>query len=130
MMELSFFADENIPESLINWIKTNGFNISGTRLENLYGMDDEAIIQKAFSEKKIIITQDSDFGEIIFTKKVKFYSVIFLKPGHHLSDFHIPTLKTILNHLDKIKEATLIIGVRKNDDIKLRFRFLNPNSQI
>ncbi len=93
-------------------------------------MDDEAIIQKAFSEKKIIITQDSDFGEIIFTKKVKFYSVIFLQPGHYLSDFHIPTLKAILNHLDKIKEATLIIGIRKNDDIKLRFRFLNPNSQI
>jgi len=80
MMELSFFADENIPGSLINWIKTNGFNISGIRLENLYGMDDEAIIQKALSEKKIIITQDSDFGEIIFTKKVKFYSVIFLQP--------------------------------------------------
>lgn len=93
MMKLSFFADENIPESLIKWVKTTGFNISGIRSENLYGMDEKAIIQKAFSEKKIIITQDSDFGEIIFTKKVKFYSVIFLKPGHHISDFHIPHLK-------------------------------------
>ncbi len=130
MLEFSFFADENIPESLINWIKINGFNISRIRSENLYGMDDEAIIQKAFSEMKIIITQDSDFGEIIFTEKVKFFSIIFLKPGHHLSDFHIPTLNAILKHLDKIKEETLIIGVRKNDDIKLRIRFFNPKSQI
>lgn len=128
MMKLSFFADENIQEYLIKWMETNGFNISGIRSENLHGMDDEAIIRKAFSEKKIIITQDADFGEIIFTKKVKFYSIIFLKPGHQLSDFHIPTLKAILNHLDKIREGTLIIGVRKNDDIKLRFRFLNSNS--
>ena len=48
MMKLSFFADENIQESLIEWLKTNGFNISGIRSENLYGMDDEAIIQKTF----------------------------------------------------------------------------------
>ena len=88
-------------------------------------MDDEAIIEKAFLEKKVIITQDSDFGKIIFTKKVKFYSVVFLKPGHHHSNFHVPTLKAILNHLDKIKEGSIIIGMRKDNEIKLRFRLLN-----
>ena len=76
-MKISFFADENIQESLIKWLKEIGHNISGIREENLYGLDDETIIQKAFSEKKIIITHDSDFGKIIFTKNVKFYSVIF-----------------------------------------------------
>jgi predicted nuclease of predicted toxin-antitoxin system len=128
MKTIFFFADENIQESIIKWLKENGFNISGIRSENLYGLDDEAILQKAFLEKKVIITQDSDFGKIIFTKKVKFYSIIFLKPGHHHSDFHIPALKAILNHLDKIKEGSIIIGVRKKDDIKIRFRFLDPNS--
>ena len=127
MKTIFFFADENIQESLIKWLKENDFNISGIRSENLYGLDDEAILQKAFLEKKVIITQDSDFGKIIFTKNVKFYSVIFLKPGHHHSDFHIPTLKAILNHSDKIKEGSIIIGVRKNDDIKIRFRLLNSN---
>ena len=91
-------------------------------------MDDEAIIEKAFLEKRVIITQDSDFGKIIFTKNVKFYSIIFLRPGHQLADFHIPTLKVILNrYSDKIKEVSIIIGVRKEDDIKIRFRLLNDN---
>ncbi len=126
-MKTFFFADENIQQSLISWLEESGFNISGIRAENLHGLDDEAIIRKAFFEKKIIITQDSDFGKIIFTKNIKFYSVIFLKPGHHHSDFHIPTLKAILKHIDKIKEGSIIIGVRKNDDIKLRFRFLKSD---
>jgi len=125
MRTICFFADENIPESLIKWLKEIGFNISGIRSEYLQGLDDEAIIEKTFLEKKVIITQDGDFGKIIFTKSIKFYSVIFLKPGHHLADFHIPTLKVILNHLDKIKEGSIIIGVRKGDDIKIRFRLLN-----
>lgn len=123
-----FFADENIQESLIKWIKENDFNISGIRAENLYGLDDETIIEKAFLEKRVIITQDSDFGKIIFTKQVKFYSIIFLKPGHQHGEFHIPTLKVILNHIDKIKEGSIIIGVRKNNGIKIRFRLFNPNS--
>lgn len=34
----------------------------------------------------------------------------------------------ILNQFfDKIKEGSMIIAVRKNDDIKIRFRFLNSN---
>ncbi|MGN6193722.1 MAG: DUF5615 family PIN-like protein [Ginsengibacter sp.] len=127
MKNLSFFADENIQESIINWLKENGFNVSGIRLENLCGLEDEAIIEKTFIEKKIIITQDSDFGKIVFTKKARFYSIIFLKPGHRDSNFHIPTLKIILNHLDKIKEGSIIIGLRKDDDIKIRFRLINSS---
>lgn len=46
MKTIFFFADENIQESLIKWLKENGFIISGIRSENLYGLDDEAILQK------------------------------------------------------------------------------------
>lgn len=55
-----FFAYENIQESLITWLKEEGFDISGIRSENLYGLDDQLIIEKAFIEKRITITQDSD----------------------------------------------------------------------
>jgi len=55
---ISFFADENIQEGLIDWLKENSFEVLGIRLENLYGLNDEAIIEKTFLEKKVIITQD------------------------------------------------------------------------
>lgn len=42
MKTIFFFADENIQESHIKWLKENGFNISGIRSEHLYGLDDEA----------------------------------------------------------------------------------------
>ena len=59
--QLHFFSDENIQQSLIEWLKSNQFRVSGIRSENLYGLIDETIIEKAFTEEKIIITQDSDF---------------------------------------------------------------------
>ena len=68
METISFFADENSPESLIDWLRQKGFDISGIRTENLFAIDDEKIIEKAFKEKKIILTHDNDIGKIIYHK--------------------------------------------------------------
>jgi|GEM_PF-5332019 len=76
MMKLSFFADENIQESLIKWLKTNGFNIPGIRSENLFGMDDEAIIQKAFSEKKSSSLETLILGKLFLQKSKVLFSYI------------------------------------------------------
>ncbi len=40
MDNLSFFADENISPALINWVKENGYNISGVKEEKMEGTSD------------------------------------------------------------------------------------------
>ena len=127
MNAISFFADENIPQGIIEWLQKNGWNISGIRLENLYALNDELIIDKAYNEQRIILTQDSDFGKIIYTQKVKFYCIVYLRPGHCNSNYHIPTISQIMNNIDKIKEGTIIVGVRKESEIKIRIRYINFN---
>lgn len=130
MEKLSFFADENIQQKLIHWLEEKGFPVSGVRIEKLFGMDDAAIIRKAYTEKKVILTYDSDFGKIIYTSEIKFYSVIYLRPCHPDANFHIATLETILDHSNQIKEGTIIIGSRINDEIKVRIRHLNISDKL
>lgn len=124
MNHYSFFADENIPTELIHWLKQKGFNVSGIAEEGLFGIDDVAIINKAFAEKKIIITQDSDFGQIIFTQEVDFFGIIYLRPGHFSGTFHISTMETIIKNLEETVERLIIIGQRKDNKIKIRIRHL------
>ena len=95
-MPLSIFADENIPPDLITWVKTKGYIISSVKEENLEGTTDTGIIKKCFEGNQVILTQDSDFGKLIFTTNILFYSIICLKPGHLHGAFHIPTLESIL----------------------------------
>ena len=95
-MPLSIFADENIPPDLITWVKTKGYIISSVKEENLEGTTDTGIIKKCFEGNQVILTQDSDFGKLIFTTNILFYSIIYLKPGHLHGAFHIPTLESIL----------------------------------
>ena len=119
---LSFFADENIPTDLINWIKSQGYEISGVTEENLQGTSDISIIQKCFASDQIILTQDNDFGKLIFTASIPFYSVIYLRPGHFDGTFHIPTLRSILKNKELIQKRTLIIGQRIVNKIKIRIK--------
>ena len=67
------------------------------------------IIQKCFASNEIILTHDNDFGRIIFTKPISFYSIIHLRRGHFDASFHISTLKSILKNKELIR-GTLIIG--------------------
>ncbi len=119
---LSFFADENISEELINWFRTNGNSISGVKEEGMYGASDLSIIQKCFASDKIILTHDNDFGKLIFTTPVSFFSIIYLRPGNFDASFHIPTLKSILKHRELITRGTLIIGHRTVHKIKIRIK--------
>jgi len=119
---LSFFADENISPFLIKWISENGYIISGVKEENMCGATDISIIHKCFKSSEIIITHDSDFGKIIFTNTIPFYSIIYLRPGHFDAGFHIPTIKSILKKKELIRKGTLIIGHRTIDKIKIRIK--------
>jgi len=117
-------SDENVPTELIDWLSQKGFNISGIVSERLFGTDDLDIIVKAFEEKRIIITLDSDFGKIIFTQKIDFFAIVYLRPGHFNGDFHIATIETIIRNLEEVTDNLIIIGQRKGNKIKVRIRHL------
>ncbi|HEX5151759.1 MAG TPA: DUF5615 family PIN-like protein [Parafilimonas sp.] len=127
MNAISFFADENIQHGIIEWLQKSGWDISGIRLENLYALSDELIIDKAYNEQRIILTQDGDFGRIIYTQKVKFYCIVYLRPGHYDFNYHIPTITRIIDNIGKINEGTIIVGVRKEAEIKIRIRHIDFN---
>jgi len=57
---LCFFADENISTDLINWIKSQGYEITSVTEENLQGTTDINIIEKCLVLNRIILTQDND----------------------------------------------------------------------
>lgn len=121
---LSFFADENISSALISWIRTNGYNISGVKEEKMEGASDLKIIQKCFTSRNIILTHDNDFGKLIFTQPVSFFSIIYLRLGHFDGSFHIPTMKSILKHKQLITSGTLVIGQRTLNKIKIRIKHI------
>jgi predicted nuclease of predicted toxin-antitoxin system len=71
-------ADENISLSIIIALKTKGFKVLSVA-ENYKGYEDSEIIKLADDKNAIILTEDRDFGEWIFSHRIKCSGVIYLR---------------------------------------------------
>jgi len=64
---IKFLANENFPISSVKIIKEKGIDIVRVG-DEFFGITDEEVIHFANSENRIILTFDSDYGELIFKK--------------------------------------------------------------
>lgn len=59
---MKFFADENVAKSLVQLLRSRGFDVRDVKEENLQGSSDQEILFLAKKENRIIITHDKDFS--------------------------------------------------------------------
>jgi len=107
---LKFLANENIPVASVQHLRSIGFDITSIG-EIAPGIADTEVIDIAIKEERIIITYDSDYGQLIFKFGYKPEAgVIFLRlqPEHplHTSDI---IEKLILSEKVSFKNALTVI---------------------
>ena len=65
LKEIKFLADVNVEKPLVDYLSNQGYDIKWIPDYNCE-MFDEDILQLANKEKRILITNDKDFGDLIF----------------------------------------------------------------
>jgi predicted nuclease of predicted toxin-antitoxin system len=61
---MKLLADENIPSSIVQALADGGYDIVWIRSE-FPGISDREVMRYACHEKRIILTYDKDFGELV-----------------------------------------------------------------
>jgi predicted nuclease of predicted toxin-antitoxin system len=62
---MRLLADENIPLPVVEALRECGHDVHWIGESNP-GIDDRAVLQRAFNESRILLTFDKDFGTLIF----------------------------------------------------------------
>ena len=62
---MRFLADENLPRDVVDVLRREGHDVTWIRADSPE-RDDPQVLDRATAEERILITADSDFGEIIF----------------------------------------------------------------
>ena len=93
-------ADENVNFKIINAIREIPIGVDSIA-ESHSGFSDEDIIKLSRNPKRIILTEDKDFGEWVFAHKVENISVIFMRYHFKRVD---EMLKIIINIINQRKE--------------------------
>lgn len=108
-------ADENIPSSIIELLIANNFKITSV-FEDYRGISDVDIINLASLNNQIILTEDKDFGDLVFAYN-KLCSVILLR--YHFSNLEEMSSR-LLEYLKLNRENTSIFTVITLENIRER----------
>lgn len=88
---MKLLADENLPDELVDVLRDKGYNISSV----IPGTDDPDIARLAKKERRILLTQDKDFSNILWYPPKNFCGIIRIK-------FHPPIIQDILSALEDL----------------------------
>ena len=92
-------ADENIFRGLIVALRNKGYDVVSI-FESYRGMDDASIAAFSLNPPRIIITEDKDFGKLVFEDKADITGIIFLRFLNTERSEVINKLLSFLQHED------------------------------
>ena len=115
--KLKFIADESLEYSIVLWLRKLNYDVIAIA-EDFPSLEDERVLEKATQETRIIITNDKDFGDLIFLKQLPHKGVVLLRFRTEVVKTKIKFLKSFLkNYSNKIINKFTVI-----DESKIRIR--------
>lgn len=106
---MRFLVDECTGPSVADWLRERGHDVFSV-YDEARGMDDDEIIQKAFAENWILITNDKDFGEKVYRELRPHKGVVLLRLDDERSLTTMRTLEQLLEwHADKLIDHFVVV---------------------
>lgn len=112
---MRFPVDECTDPRVAAWLRSEGHEVFSV-YDEACGSDDESIIQKAFMEGWVVITNDKDFGEMVFREGRPHRGIIFLRLEDQTSSARVNALAKLLRlYSDDLTNRYVVVtdtGVR------------------
>ena len=113
---MRFLVDECTGPIVAQWLRAQSHDVFSV-YEEARGLGDDKIIQKAYSEQRILITNDKDFGEKIFREKHPHQGIILLRLEDERARNKIAVLQRILREYAETLPKQFIVAT----EVKVRF---------
>ncbi len=93
---IRFLVDIGVSKNVEAWLSLNGYDIKTIREINPR-MPDEKILALAVSEKRMVITMDKDFGELVFHSGLSHAGVLLLRLEDATAQEKVMVIEKILS---------------------------------
>lgn len=88
-------VDESTGPMVARWLNAQGHDVLSV-YDQARGLSDDDVIRRAFDERRILITNDKDFGEKIYRERYPHNGVVLLRLTDERVDVKIATLRSLL----------------------------------
>ncbi len=95
---------------MAEWLREQGYEVFSV-YDEARGMNDNDIIQKAFDEALILVTNDKDFGEKVYRNHRLHRGVIFLRLIDERARNKIEVLRRLLeSYSDRLSDQFVVVS--------------------
>jgi len=113
MKTIRFLADVNVEKAIVDFLLENEYDVRWIPDYDCE-MLDEDLLNLANAEKRILITNDKDFGELTFLQKRISAGIILLRVRGQKAKDKVKLIKKLLqNYSDKVLYHFIVITKKK-----------------
>ncbi len=99
---MRFLVDECTRPRVAEWLRIEGHEVFSV-FADARGISYDEVFAKASAENWILVTNDKDFGEIVFRENRQHHGIIFLRLDDERTDSKINVLRQLItNYSDKL----------------------------
>jgi predicted nuclease of predicted toxin-antitoxin system len=107
---MRFLADESLERRVALFLRSLGHDVSIIGVDHPRSLPDEEVLRIAHRERRILITNDRDFGELIFRQRLPHRGVIYFRLGLDASaDERIERLSDLLSRHQVLGGRFLVV---------------------
>ena len=106
---MRFLVDECTGPTVAEWLRTEGHEVFSV-FDEAQGIEDDEVIQKAYTESWILITNDKDFGEKVYREQHPHRGVILMRLEDERAVNKIEVLRRLLDqYSDKVADRFVVV---------------------
>ena len=109
---MRFLVDECTGPKVARFLEGLGHDVYSV-YDLARGSEDEQLLRKAHEEGFILVTNDKDFGELVFRKKMGHRGIILLRLADEGPQNKIAVLERVLEQFGKRLENNFIVVTEK-----------------
>jgi len=107
---MKFLIDESVEKPIVDWLRDQKYDVMYIA-ESSSGVTDEEVIKITNSESRIIITNDKDFGELIFRQGRIAQGILLIRAVNEESSNKLRLIKEVLKKVkNKLRENFIVVN--------------------
>lgn len=108
-MTLRFLADESCDFAVVRALRAEGFDVLAVS-EYMTRSDDRLLIEQAAREQRILLTEDKDFGWLVYVSHANSAGVILLRyPGSRRSNMAQSVVRAVQERDNSLVGAFVVM---------------------
>ncbi len=106
---MRFLLDEGLPFRMAAFLAGEGHDVVACGLDYPHALTDRQILAIAHREQRALLTNDKDFGDLVFRDRLPHAGVILFRLGYVPIDVRIALLRQALtDHADRMDQFIVV----------------------